>query len=752
MARTTQQFTVSVGTSGATLSNAELMALGYIPVTASPYDADPTGNDDATSAIQAAIDAAYAAEKTVWIPAGTYKISDTLRCYRWQSSSSGSPPSTHHNIEGASYPSRPLLKLAATAPGFDSPGTPKAMLVFAQWKPTSGSLAPPTDVSSWNPLTTSPPGGPWSTNTPNLFNQSLTSVNFDTNGHAGAEGLFMATAQNSHLSDVKITATGSRCGWRGIPGRDSCSRNIEVVGGQVGVSQDPLIISGSAGGMIVGLTCTDQTVSNLEARDFVPLVVTGFHFKKAAGGPAVTFGQTSATNGGAAVLIDGRVETASGVAFDNTTPVGLYLCNVYVGGGTTSLVKTSATTLSGSGAWSRIDEYCANRFGGTYVAPGTAGTDSTSLQHFELRDGVTTRQQIPEASATSNSGPPPQNIVSRHIYGPLPRIDGGPFINVTAAPYNAVATVGVDNRAAIQAAIDAAAAAGHNRVFLPKGTFEIGAPGIILGADTKLFGMGLGDRSTLYTHASWTPPDGSTPPIVSTVDSASGTAYLGFLTIHCRDSGSARTHFNSLRWQVGRFSATACLSLNRDYVSPTNLVSLTPQIRMWITGNGGGRHYGYNTETIGLGGADSRGLKISDTTGEPIHVYGVNSESVKRALEDATTGYMRTNIEITNADNVRLYSMKREGSAPTCIITDCRNVALYAGGGFMETHQDNNQVLGSSSGILIAMILTQAHNATASGTNVYEDVAGGGGSFSIGWPNGVSLYKRGILDTAAVVI
>src|ERR1700730_3171669 len=47
---------------------------GYISVTSSPYNADPTGATDATSAIQNAVNAGAAQGKGVWIPQGTYLV------------------------------------------------------------------------------------------------------------------------------------------------------------------------------------------------------------------------------------------------------------------------------------------------------------------------------------------------------------------------------------------------------------------------------------------------------------------------------------------------------------------------------------------------------------------------------------------------------------------------------------------------------------------------------------------------------
>jgi len=53
-------------------------ASGYISVTSSPYNANPTGATDATQAIQNAVNAAEAAGEGVWIPTGTYTVTSHI--------------------------------------------------------------------------------------------------------------------------------------------------------------------------------------------------------------------------------------------------------------------------------------------------------------------------------------------------------------------------------------------------------------------------------------------------------------------------------------------------------------------------------------------------------------------------------------------------------------------------------------------------------------------------------------------------
>ena len=54
------------------------MPSGYISVTSSPYNADPTGATDSTTAIQNAVNAGQSQGKGVWIPQGTYLVTSHI--------------------------------------------------------------------------------------------------------------------------------------------------------------------------------------------------------------------------------------------------------------------------------------------------------------------------------------------------------------------------------------------------------------------------------------------------------------------------------------------------------------------------------------------------------------------------------------------------------------------------------------------------------------------------------------------------
>lgn len=58
--------------------NRELLAAGLLDVTATPYNADPTGRRDATAALQRAVEDARDARLIAHLPAGRYLVSGTI--------------------------------------------------------------------------------------------------------------------------------------------------------------------------------------------------------------------------------------------------------------------------------------------------------------------------------------------------------------------------------------------------------------------------------------------------------------------------------------------------------------------------------------------------------------------------------------------------------------------------------------------------------------------------------------------------
>jgi len=724
--------------------------LGYLVVTHyAGVRSDGTG--DATAGIQQAIEDACGAHLAVLFPAGTYRITDTLKCYKWQrwnpsKDQPHNPPSENHILVGSTLGSaRPVIRLASSAPLFDDPAHPRPLLIYRNFSALNENAT--SEVEPTDP-TGAPPN--YEIKTPNLFGEELRGVDFDCGGHAGAIGVYFPAAQSSSIENVRVDATGAYAGFCGLPGRNGGAANIAVEGGRYG-----LLLEGSmAGTVAAGVTLLNQADRAIVAEDFVPICVVGFRIVKASGPVLTTYRAGWADCVGTVSMLDGIIELGSGLAIDNSKGKSLYLRNIYVTG-TSELVKSKdCATVEGAGVWSRIAEY-------TYTEQTTPSGDppyedgDSFFRVFSVLDGAVSRVREPVLRIEPNVGGPPADLVRRHVWTELPSYEGQSdgTIVVTAAPYGATPDDESDDRAAIQAAIDAASAAGHGRVFVPGGTFRIGNT-LTLRANTVLLGAGRRISRISY-HDSWRPTTGEAT-MIRTENDAEATTFLGFIEIHARTIGGgtepsgANTwdRFNHLHWRAGRCSMTVGLQFAQEWDWPEE--GTNPRSVFKLTDNAGGRHY-FVEPNSRSGDPGFRCLLVNGTT-EPLSFYGLNVEATKKCSRVCDT-----NCEIIDSENIRIYSVKREGVSPTLIVRDSRNVAMFSSGAMRGANKSGLggyvQVYGASDGITMANLITQTVNEQdPNGEPMLREDLDGLPRVEVVWPECVSVYKRGALDDAAMAI
>ncbi len=676
-------------------------------------------------------------------------------------------------------------------------GANKRVTVTPNWaiQPTSSSKYQLLPVPS-NPLT-EPTG--WDGGSYELYDNVLRNLEIDTNGHLGATGVYYPSAQGPVMIDVKIVATGSWYGLWGCPGRSSPTINTEIVGGRIPlrIGTTPALSDGITGATFVGLTMTAEASTNqmIEHGDSAPAVFVGFDFD-CGSLPAYLMESNSTTAGNTVTFHDGIVRKTSGVAFDNAQGKNMYLRNVYVTGTNNVLshpggTVTAAGTFGGATPWKRIVElaYC-NQLPASQTLPLAIGT--TNAKSFNMIDGVinSTALAVNTITASLATSAVPTDLVSKHVVTPPMIDDGLPYLDISQAPYNAptipmgsgdagayvpttperliiddqtgsqiyrgtgvTGTQGFHNttadaRAAIQQAIDDASASTvyNGRVFIPRGLWFIGLStgntySLNLKANTKLFGIGK-HVSNLAAHGSWVPT--TEVFMINTVNDAAATTYAGhFSLIPNRRAGSnvggifTGDRFSGFKWRAGRASATQCIDF--DYWNNA-LTATNEHSHYYITLNGGGKHY-----EITEGGAhgtlahpDARVIKIIDTTGEPLFLYGNNLEATK----DANVALRAlTNMEITRASNIRSYGHKREGvTTATCIITDSTNIVLF-GGAAMEDGLNYFKVAGTSTDIVIACMLVRTNDQASSTFYTLRDEVGT--PAEVIWPQGICYYRRG---------
>lgn len=749
-------------------------ALGYLVVTHYPGVMND-GTGDSTKGIQQAMDDGWQMDMTVLFPAGTYVISETLRSYEFQLFSaerakrSGSAmavenPSGKNAVLVGDATERPVIKLSGDAKGFDDAQAPRPLIAFRNFiaKTPEGNKPPTVN----NPMQL--PEG-FSDGSMNLFGVVLCNINFDCSGKPGAIGVSIPTAQVATLANVSVNAEGSYAGIHGIPGRSCVSTNIEVKGGQHG-----LIIQGSiAGAVLAGLKLENQTGSPLVNTDFVPLAVVGFDIKKASG-PAIIVEKDDRMANGPLTLVDGQITVEDGAtAIDNSVGKALYLRNVFVKGAKSVVASGSQEPVAALPGWTRVAEYA-------YTDQTPNAEDDPPYENlevvyrmFSVIDGKISQEPQPVVSVDAEEKAPPADIMTRHILRELPLYTGQEdgTIVVTAKEYGATPDDESDDLAAIQKAIEDAALAGHGRVFVPRGSFLISNT-LELQANTVLMGAG-GAYSEITAHPSWIPAKGENAVLVRTVDDALASTTTGFILFRPpydpytltkeemlqplpAEKVLPRNRFIPLHWMAGRNSAMIETRISSKWLPLT--LSHSPVPMLHITGNGGGRFYSTQPRVHAVH-RDNRPVLIEGTH-EPLTFYGLNTEKSYAPDKGELGGgdpnvwldanAAATNIEIRNSKNIRIFSVKREGSSPTVIILDCENIAMFVSGAMRNpTHRKMGgyiQVFGDSKDILAANVIVQhAKSPAQEGKDepLLNEAITGQAPVIIDWPEGFSIYKRG---------
>jgi hypothetical protein len=770
-------------------TDAILRAAGYI--LAIDYGADPTGVLDSTNALQAAIDAGLAASKPVWLHLGTYTISNHLRCYQWQRGTSFNNIWGGHNLHGASYnpatglPARPKIKLAASAPNFDSVISYRPMLVLAVFIDTNGYSPPATEPTIPADLTFDPmtiPTG-WFWGVGDAFMSSLFNIDFDTNNHAGAVGVDWSTCQNCHVQNVTVTSNNSWASFIGLPGTGSASVNISGAGGKFGAYLDVNRRGQSgmcSGGTIAGLSLTGHTVASIVPGDFCPMTIVGFNVAPAAGGVAWLPSSFASANGpqfATGVLQDGIVTQSSGLMFDNTGGLLLYLRNVYTTGGAQLVKSGSNAAITGSGTWTLINEYSACTQNAANNDGNGNGPFSSPSESLNAGTIITTLEQI--VNTTVSSAAPPSDLVTRHYPATVPTIDNGPYIDATAAPYNAqsggtsnlptnlnqywlysFSTVGQpDSGPGIQAAIDAASAAGHGRVLLPYGVWWTGQT-LNLHANTNLFGLSQ-PATLVLPHPNWVPTTGS-PAVIQTDSNTEATTTLGFLNVCVPQAwgtlvGGIWTgnRFTHVLWRAGRKSVGYNVGFDiQTSQDNTGIVACNDKRILDFSGGGGGRWYSFCGPNSGQTqmNANYRYVRAAGST-QPLLIYGCNAEIDKGPSD---TGPAPTAaIEINGAQNVRIWNLKREGHSPTILVRNgSSNVGVYGSGNLGANLNDANPIHAygyvdnTSNNVLFAQWTFLFSQGIGNSNTLWDQTSG----ITIPQATQLATYKLGAINDALMSI
>ena len=700
--------------------------IGIFDVTKQPYGADPTGQTDSTLAIQRAVNEARDARVVAYFPAGSYLVSDTLNMVQGRIgyqvlSSLGERWSNiefANNLMGPVSGPRAKLVLAANAAGFTDATLPKKLLYF--WSRGDNNA---------------------NENQMNIgFNQTLRSLDIDLNGNAGAIGVDFATAQGSSVYDLTVYATGAFAGFNGTPGPGGSLTGVTVLGGKYGlyVADVPgySAVQHAYSTHVNACNFFNQTDNSIVWTGLGTMLIVGTHIE----GTGITNSANTVT-AGALTVVDSVIRLgASAPAVVGSRSV--HMDNVYLENATLVASLTSVAPVAANpGGWARVKEYAGGvlqRQSGvwdTYRAsqnPPLSTHGLTVVPGFV--DGV--RYETPIATVEpSSAAQVPTNLQSRHAPLPAPSWNDSGVINVkTWSGLRATGDSVTDDLAALQAAVDAAAATGQ-KVFLPKGDYRVTGT-LQVRANTTLFGVNknISIIKSLNTAPAFS--NASNPsPIVATPDDAEATTHLTELTLFQR-MGDAGTYL--INWRAGK-GEVRNVNFDRRNQGASGTHMGFPLVR--IEGNGGGRWYNFWNGSFANQTVGYRHMLVSGTV-QPLGFYMFNPEADIDGI---------FNVEFIGVRNVTAYGTKLEGYHNTSIrVADSRNVRFFGFGG--NAHPDAGEerfLIENSEDILFSMGFNQQAIPTADFTvdpNLYNqlrEVRAGHPDFIIeGWEQ-FTLYRRG---------
>ena len=598
---------------------------------------DNTGATVVTRKLRDAIDWCRTHQKTLYIPPGTYLVDQRIevRC-----SSGGRNDDNSPHIHGDAY-DRPVIKLRDGTFG-GNPGPTNATGIFELRNERSERGA------VWNY---------WSV---------ISNVNFDLGNNPGAVAIKWASAQDSHLFNIKVFGKNFTAGFHGTPAANQANVNIEVEGGRYG-----LVLNRAGGGeVLTGIRLRGQSEAAIWVESVRGTTIVGLDYSGA--GTAVRCRSNYNYEASHLYLQDAKLNiTNSNRAAINANGRLVVLRNVYVRGTNTIVSSTKKNFVANTDGWTHVKTYAI------------AQSPTNGRETYNYIDGdKKIDHEVKEFTSTVSV---PNNIMTKHLPGEIYAFNHPGAVNALKYP-------GAGTRQKIQNAIDDPQAkiiyipAGlydvDNTIYLENGKVLIGDP----GKQTKL-------RPT-YSAGSY--------KFVIETQNTRGYAALQDLFLYTSD----RIYQGGVKWQI---SSGFILNV-RNFQGHENREK---NARAWeFSGQAGGKFYSI-TDHRNISKSVSRPESAAhrkvyiDRTTNPITFYGLNLERGGNQRFKPQNPF----CEIRNASNVRLLGMKAEPDEGHMIqISNSKNITVAS----LVTHRANGPAMialeGSYDDVELAIVTQKANS------------------------------------------
>eukprot|EP00117_Sycon_ciliatum_P038832 scpid44997/ scgid1637/ len=680
--------------------------LGIINVAKPPYNADPTGVADSTDGLQLAISSAREQRMTVFVPLGTYRLTDTLNCSEHKRGRY-LPTVIVGEVDRVKNPGdRPTFLLHDNTTGFTNISAPKYVVHF--WEDD--------DLLDGHGV-----GEDYRANA--NFNQVLQSINIKVGaGNFGAIGVRLRGAQGSNLENVEVDlGDDGFIGFVGASGSGGSHAGLTVIGGKYGLdfrmAQPAPSITGA---YLVNQSCSSLIYSGLQT-----LTAVGIHVESSASrqssaksvigliasvppevlytsnvpwlpqtGPCAlppllpNVQPSGPADSGQISLIDSVIVSTDPEDIAITSPRSLYLSNVYVKGPSSTAVFHRQ---SFTGPESRLPNPCSVdewllveeiAFGITppIISRNGLHNSTMKLQYTSSvwKNGANTDNNITQIM--EQSSPPRSDLTSNHLWNEatFPSFQTLSAVNVKASPYNAVGDGKHDDTQALQMAIDK-----NEVVLLPKGEYLV-SDTLRLQANSKL--IGVGRTFSIIRSPSDVRVRGESPKPVLETHPGEGETVLAFFMIVVFQQSVPSYAFLWQTYGPGcyyrQMYSTTASSFPYYNSTGVHIFAFEPKIMQNTTTTlpnstaplmvitGGGKFYTLECEDWKNQAPSYRHLLVKDSTAG-LDFYQLNTEH----------GRGDANTEVRNSSNVRVFGLKSEGNYAVLWIHASSHVSLYGYGG-----------------------------------------------------------------------